>query len=91
VEIVEYKARNLFLAVAILFLSCTQQTYNPHLLEYLRAEKDLRARITDEQALHDSLRALGQHYKINKEKELSQLKKKPGAWLQLIKDVKSEE
>lgn len=90
-EIIEYNTRNLILAVAVLFLSCTQQTYDPHLLEYLKAEKDLRTRITEEQGLNDSLRVLQQHYKINKEKELSKLKKNPEAWLQLIKDINIEE
>ncbi|KPJ74184.1 hypothetical protein AMJ52_01620 [candidate division TA06 bacterium DG_78] len=90
-EIIEYKTRSLILAVAILFLSCTQQTYDPHLLEYLKAEKDLRTRITEEQGLNDSLRVLQQHYKINKERELSKLKKNPEAWLQLIKDINIEE
>jgi hypothetical protein len=91
VEIIEYRTRSLILAVAILFLSCTQRTYDPHLLEYLKAEKDLRTRISEEQGLNDSIRVLQQRYKIHREKALSKLKKNPEEWLRLIKDINIEE
>jgi hypothetical protein len=91
VEIIEYKTRTLILVLALLLFSCTQQKYDPHLLEYLKAEKTLRTRLTEAQGLSDSLSVLQQHYKINKEEELSKLKKNPEAWLQLIKDLNIEE
>jgi hypothetical protein len=91
VEIIEYKPHFFIVVFIFLLFSCTQQKYNPRLLEYLQAEKDLRTRITEDQGLNDSLHVLQQHYKINKEEELSKLKKNPEAWLQLIKDINSEQ
>ena len=73
-----------------LFFSCVKNEYNPRLVEYLKAEQDLRKRVSEEQGLEDSIKVLQKKYNINLERELSKLNDDPEAWLELIKELKSE-
>ena len=76
--------------ISMFILSCTKQDYNPKLIEYLRAEKDLRNRISDKQILSDSINVLQKRYHIDPELELSKLKDNPDAWLKLVRELKIE-
>ncbi len=75
-------------SAAMLF--CTQHNYHPKLVEYLRAEKELRKRVTEEQGLNDSINVLRQKYDIDLEKEFSRIKDNPEAWIELFKELKDE-
>jgi hypothetical protein len=72
------------------FFSCVKNEYNPRLVEYLRAEQDLRKRVSEEQGLEDSIKVLQRKYNVNLERELSKLNDNPEAWLELIKELKGE-
>ncbi len=61
--------------------------YNPRLPAYLKAEKELRSRVTSEQGLDDSISLLVKKFKIKPEKEIAGLKDKPRAWLSLIDEL----
>lgn len=76
--------------ISIFILSCTKQDYNPKLIEYLRAEKDLRNKISDKQILSDSINVLQKRYHLDPELELSKLKDNPDAWLKLVRELKIE-
>jgi hypothetical protein len=86
----------LVLFVSVIFtvlftsLSCPKQDYNPELVKYLRAEKELRNRITEEQGLSDSLKRLQKKYNIDLDKELKTLSKNPEAWVKILKELKIE-
>jgi len=83
---------NFKLAIIFIFFSlfCTKHDYNPQLVDYLKAEKDLKKRVSKEQGLSDSIKVLQKKYRIDLEKELSKLKDNPKAWLKLLKELKGE-
>ncbi|MEO0215470.1 MAG: hypothetical protein ABIL70_09685 [candidate division WOR-3 bacterium] len=68
-------------------ITCKKEVYNPKLPAYLRAENELRSRISPEQGLSDSIVNLQKRYRINPDKELKRLEKNPDAWLKLIKEL----
>ncbi len=74
--------------MAVLTIACAQKEYNPKLLLYLKAEKVLRQKLSEDQGLGDSLKVLQHKYHINLEKELAKLRHNPEAWFKLIKDLK---
>lgn len=79
---------NIFLLIASIF--CSNQNYNPHLVEYLRAEMELRKRVSIEQGLEDSINVLQKKYRIDLKKEFARLSDQPQAWYRLIKELRSE-
>lgn len=83
------KVRIILLLTTLMF-TCSKQYYNPRLVEYLKAERDLRKRVSEEQGLEDSLRVLQKKYRINVDKELTKLKSNPDAWQHLIKELRNE-
>jgi len=74
----------------IIIIGCARENYNPRLPEYLRAERDLRQRVNEEDGLTDSIKVLQQRYKINLEKEFSRMQSHPKAWLKLLEELKIE-
>lgn len=69
---------------------CAQHKYSQKLVEYLKAEKELRKRVTEEQGLSDSIKVLQQKYDIDLDKELSRLRDNPEAWIELFEELKGE-
>ena len=78
------------LFVLTILIDCGQQDYNPKLIEYIEAEKELRSKISEEQGLSDSIKILQQKHNIDLEEELSKLSDNPENWIKLIKDLKIE-
>ncbi len=78
------------IVIFAVLISCTKQDYKPKLVEYLKAEKELRKRVSEEQGLNDSLTILQQKYDINLEKEISKFTDNPETWLKLLKELKIE-
>ena len=75
----------IFLAPLILF-AC-RQNYNPRLPAYLKAEKELRSRVTPEQGLKDSINLLAAKFNIDPEREVARLKYDPQSWVRLINEI----
>ncbi len=82
--------KHLSITIAVIFLSCTREARNPHLVEYLREERRLRKRIDEKEGLSDSIAILQQRYNIDIEKEISKLNDNPDAWLELLEELKIE-
>jgi len=78
----------IILFVLAILIACGQRDYNPNLVEYIKAEKELRSRITAEQGLSDSIKILQQKHNIDLEEELSKLSDNPEDWIKLLKDLK---
>ena len=78
----------IILFVLVVVITCTKSDYNPNLVEYIKAEKELRSRITEEQGLSDSIKILQQKHNIDLEEELSKLSDNPEDWIKLLKDLK---
>lgn len=94
-EIIYHTVQNLNSKITLVFLlmlilACLKNDYNPGLIEYLRAEKDLRLRVNEPQGLNDSIKVLQQKYHIDSGKELARLKDNPDRWLKLIKALSIE-
>lgn len=79
-----------FLLIFTVIITCAKHDYNPKLVEYLKAEKDLRSRVNQEQGLSDSIKILQKEYNIDLEKELSKFKDNPEAWVKLLKELRIE-
>ena len=77
------------LVIAFTLFTCTRSDYNSKLSKYLKAEKELRSRIGEEQGLSDSIRSLQQRYRIDLEEEYSQLGDDPESWIKLFKELKN--
>lgn len=73
--------------VIAITISCGKKSYNPHLVEYLKAERNLRKNVSEQEGLSDSIAALQKRYKINLEKEFSKLRDEPDGWLKLLKEL----
>ena len=78
----------IILFVLVVVITCTKSDYNPNLVEYIKDEKELRSRITEEQGLSDSIKILQQKHNIDLEEELSKLSDNPEDWIKLLKDLK---
>ena len=64
--------------------------YNPKLVDYLKAERELRKHINQSDILQDSLQILQKSFKINPEKELKKLENNPDIWVKLLKEIDGE-
>ncbi len=78
------------LITLLLSLSCRKSDYNPKLVDYLKAERELRKRIPANQGLADSLVALQKNYRMDVEKELRKLHDKPESWIKLLRAIDGE-
>ncbi len=77
--------------IMILFYAACAKNYNPKLVEYLKAEKELRQRVAPANGLDDSIKVLQKKYPFNLQKEIAMLQQNPELWIKLIKELKSEE
>ena len=73
--------------MSLVTLVACHNAYNPGLAQYLKAERELRRRVSAEQGLEDSLSVLRKKFQINVEKELAKIKNDPEAWLKLLKEL----
>ncbi len=82
------KGTGFIFPILLLSLFCAKKSpYNPKLIEYLKAERELRSKIAPEEGLSDSIVNLQKRYRINPDKELKKLKENPDAWLKLCKEL----
>lgn len=83
--------KKIFLPIFFFFLLfCKKADYNPKLVDYLKAERNLRINIIQEQELNDSLITLQKRFRIDVKEELKKLEKKPEAWVKLLKALDNE-
>jgi hypothetical protein len=78
----------LTIVISFVLLFCTKHNYHPRLIEYLKAEKDLRTRIAEEQGLEDSIKVLQQKYNIDLDEELAKLRENPEDWIEVLKELR---
>ena len=75
-----------FIVQTFLVCSCGQYKYTAF-VEYLRAERDLRARISDQQELQDSIVSLQNKYNIDPEKEIAKLNTNEKVWISFLMEL----
>jgi hypothetical protein len=63
---------------------------NERFVDYLRAEQELRSRFGNSPALLDSIKALEEYYRVDRESELAYLRKHPEQWQSLLKALRDE-
>lgn len=80
----------IFIIVLLFFVCCSRNSYNPKLVDYLKAERELRKNIPQNQGLEDSLVVLKQRFKIDINKEIEKLNGKPELWVKLLKAIDGE-
>ncbi|MEO0122746.1 MAG: hypothetical protein ABIL69_01915 [candidate division WOR-3 bacterium] len=86
---VNLKKPNIILIIVLaFFFSCKSSEYNPKLVDYLNAEREMRKRVS--QGLEDSLYVLQKNFKIDLKKELKKIEKNPEAWTKLLKAIDGE-
>jgi hypothetical protein len=80
-----------FLATVALIgaISC-KRGVNERFIAFLKEEQRMRDRIQHPYVLQDSLEALEQRFKINKDAELEHLKKNPDLWVEVLKAFMNE-
>ncbi len=76
--------------IPALFFYCKKVEYHPKLVDYLKAEREMRKHITQSQGLEDSLYVLQKNFKIDVKKELKKIEKNPEAWIKLLKAIDGE-
>lgn len=72
----------------ILCAGCSRTPYDPGLPAYLKAEKELRARVKLEALLRDSLTVLQNTLHIDPQAELRKCSHHPESWIQLIEELR---
>ncbi|MCX7995485.1 MAG: hypothetical protein N3A65_06930 [candidate division WOR-3 bacterium] len=80
----------LFIFLAIFLLSCSKGDINPRLVDYIKAERELRKKISQDKGLEDSLTAMKKRLKLNKDKELKQLEDRPDLWVKFLNMIDGE-
>ncbi|HEX7320753.1 MAG TPA: hypothetical protein VF399_10420 [bacterium] len=85
--IMKNRPKLLILFLSVLALTICSQNYNPKLPAYLKAEKELRSRVTPEQGLKDSIDMLAAKFNINPEREVVRFKSSPQSWVRLLNDI----
>ena len=80
-----------FIAVCALIsiAACAETPPSPRLVNYLKAEKALRIRVSPAEYQADSLKHLRQEYRIDPEHEIARLRGSPEAWGKLFMELKS--
>ncbi len=76
--------------VLLLFLICKKAEYDPKLVDYFKAERELKKHGIQNQALKDSLISLQKRLKIDLDKELKKLEGNPELWIKLLKAIDNE-
>lgn len=74
----------------LLFVFCSTNDFNPVLVDYIRAEREMKKKIPQNQGLDDSLIALQKRLKIDVDKELKKVKNRPELWIKLLKAIDGE-
>ncbi|MGQ9465068.1 MAG: hypothetical protein ACUVQ3_01410 [bacterium] len=81
--------RTIFILVLQFLLCCVSNDFNPKLVDYLKAERELRKKIEQNQGLEDSLAVLQKRFQIDANKEIAKIKNKPELWVKLLKAIDS--
>ena len=79
------------LSAFMLIAGCSETRYNPDLLAYLKAEKELRAAVNLEVQLRDSLVILQKRFRIDPHTELSKFSDHPELWIDLIEELRRDQ
>ncbi|OGC41659.1 hypothetical protein A2Y85_04055 [candidate division WOR-3 bacterium RBG_13_43_14] len=76
----------IFVLQLISLTNCTRYNYQ-RFVEYLKAEKQLRANTINEQELQDKIAALRKNYKIDPENEIAKLSDHGQLWVEFLMDL----
>lgn len=82
-----FKFKILIISIFISAAGCSRDNYHLKIVEYLKAERDLRKRVSEEYGLADSIKILQKKYHLNLDKELAKIKDNPEAWIRLLKEL----
>lgn len=79
------------ICIAVFFTSagCARKSPHAKLVEYIKAEKDLRDRLGNESSISDSIKVLGEKYGIDLNESLAELTDDPEAWLDILQNLKN--
>jgi hypothetical protein len=82
----------IFFAAASFFVcsSCSRNSVNDKLIEYIKAEKALRDRIGEVPGIEDSVKILSEKHGIDLTKSYADLARKPEAWVEILQVLKNE-
>jgi hypothetical protein len=58
--------------------------------DYLKEEKKLRGRVTNEESLQDSINELREKYGIDRQVAMRQLSEKPTQWIDLLRKLRDD-
>jgi hypothetical protein len=70
-----------------MLLTCSGPARTGSLAAYLKAEKELRARIAPEHGLQDSIKLLRKKYDVDPKSEIARMKRDPDAWKRLMETL----
>lgn len=76
--------------VPVVCITCTTEDHTRQLAAYLKEERELRRRVSENEGLNDSIAKLQQRYNIDVEKEISKLNDNPEVWLRLLEELNIE-
>lgn len=80
----------IFISILLFLVHCSKADFNPKLVEYLKAERELKKNILPQQGLDDSLICLQKRFKIDVNKELKKIQNNPESWIKLLKAIDGE-
>lgn len=69
--------------------ACEREDRSAVLAEYLKEEKKLRERVTNEESLRDSIAGLREKYRINQ--DAWQLNEDPDQWIELLRKLRHDQ
>jgi len=76
--------------IPVVCFTCTKEDHTRRLVAYLKEERELRRRVSENEGLSDSIANLQQKYNIDVEKEISKLNDNPEVWLRLLEELSIE-
>jgi hypothetical protein len=68
--------------------ACVRTAPSPRLIQYLKAERELRQRVQSEPSKTDSIKVLQRQYHVDPDRELARLGGNPERWGALLKELK---
>lgn len=77
-------------AALFIFLSCSKKNSYEGLIEYIKAERDLRSRIGQIHGIEDSVKVLSEKHGIDLSKSYNDLIDHPEAWVDILQALKNE-